>query len=135
MAIDFSNYVRVTNHHPNAITATFNGEEHTFNPNEPEDVTLEVARHVFGFGVNDKEELKRVYHRHGLGMHSTTTVEQDEWRKKIQFGPVTLPPAKPISDDNHLLAADGDASDGGHAPSEEDSPESEEALPTVRKRK
>jgi len=47
-------FVRVINGNEKAVTGRFNGRDFHFEPDKPADVPEIVARHVFGFGIEDK---------------------------------------------------------------------------------
>ena len=53
MMDDRSNYVRIVNHNKD-VTGRFNGKDYLFKTGKPTDVPELVARHVFGFGMEDK---------------------------------------------------------------------------------
>jgi hypothetical protein len=52
--IDLSDHVRITNGTNRVIRGRFDGVDYVFPPKKPVDVHVNVARHVFGFDVEDK---------------------------------------------------------------------------------
>jgi hypothetical protein len=53
MMEDRTNYVRIVNHNKD-VAGRFNGKDYLFKTGKPLDVPEIVARHVFGFGLEDK---------------------------------------------------------------------------------
>jgi hypothetical protein len=53
MMDDRSNYVRIVNRNKD-VAGRFNGKDYLFKTGKPLDVPEIVARHVFGFGLEDK---------------------------------------------------------------------------------
>jgi len=53
MMEDRANYVRIVNHNKD-VAGRFNGKDYVFKTGKPVDVPEIVARHVFGFGLEDK---------------------------------------------------------------------------------
>lgn len=52
--------VRVTNRNPSwIIRDKYAGVEYTFQPGEPVLVAAEVAEHIFGFGLDEKERFRK----------------------------------------------------------------------------
>lgn len=52
--IERPNYVRVVNTDKMRVVGRFGGEDFEFLPNKPNDVPVIVARHIFGFGDENK---------------------------------------------------------------------------------
>jgi len=52
--IDLSDHVRITNGTNRVIKGRFDGVDYIFPPKKPVDVHVNVARHVFGFEMEDK---------------------------------------------------------------------------------
>lgn len=130
MGIDLSNYVRVTNSHRETVTARFAGEQYEFKPGRPEDVHVDAARHIFGFGLEDKSS---VLARLGLARSSDEVQEGVKFLAGIKFEPVPIVPAE-ISDVGTLASPDGSPPDGSQAPSgaESDEDEVEDEITTKR---
>jgi hypothetical protein len=53
MLEDRDNYVRVTNGNKSFV-GRFNGKDYKFDQGKPVDISLIAARHIFGFGLEDK---------------------------------------------------------------------------------
>lgn len=54
MRIERSDFIRVTNTLAETIRSKFDGQDYVFKPNEPEDIHFVLAKHIFGFGEDDK---------------------------------------------------------------------------------
>jgi hypothetical protein len=52
--IERPNHVRVVNTGKLKIVGRFDGEDYEFIPNKPADIPIVVARHIFGFGEENK---------------------------------------------------------------------------------
>lgn len=52
--IERPNYVRIVNTDKMKIIGRFNGEDYEFLSNKPNDVPVQVASHIFGFGQENK---------------------------------------------------------------------------------
>jgi hypothetical protein len=61
-------FLSVTNNGAVPFSSKFNGQEYTFSPNQKCTISADVARHIFGVGLNDKTE---VLTRHGWMSHSS----------------------------------------------------------------
>lgn len=46
--------IRVTSHLHQILTGRFNGTDYVFEPEQPLEVSLEAAQHIFGLGDDDK---------------------------------------------------------------------------------
>jgi hypothetical protein len=122
MGIDLSNYVRVTNTHPETVKSRFAGEDYLFKPNKPEDVHVDAARHIFGFGLEDKTGVMA---RLGLAQSSDQIEEGTKFLAGIRFEPVVIVQPE-ISGDGTLSSPDGETPDGSQAPSGDDSDDEDE---------
>lgn len=54
MMEDRVGYIRITNGNTGVVKGRYSGKDYLFKPNVPLDVPEIVARHVFGFGMDDK---------------------------------------------------------------------------------
>lgn len=48
------NTIRVIHDHPHVIRGRYDGKDYVFAPGKGEDIPLEAAAHIFGFGTDDK---------------------------------------------------------------------------------
>jgi hypothetical protein len=91
--IDLSDHVRVTNETGRVIYGRYDGVDYVFPPRKHVDVHVNVARHVFGFDLEDKSHaLSR------LGWMTTSDQLEEAYAElaKIKFNPV---PAIPGTDE------------------------------------
>lgn len=133
-ALDLSEYVRVTQRTGTVLKARYDGRDYVFKDGEPTDIHMLAAKHIFGFGEDDKTNA---FHR--LGLLNNMTMEMAlEWLNDIEFGDVPSPAvdigprkarrAKQTGSPTPL--ADAGADDGaGTKPAPPDAPEGDrEAL-------
>jgi hypothetical protein len=87
MELDDVQYVQVTNRGLPRFSARYHGVEYRFDQKKPVTIPMAAARHIFGVGAEDAEQVK-AFHRLGW---LTQTADLERAREKfrtIRFEPV-----------------------------------------------
>jgi hypothetical protein len=111
--IDLSDHVRITNGTNRVIKGRFDGVDYIFPPKKPVDVHVFVARHVFGFDMEDKSHAMA-----RLGWMSSSDQLDEAYAElaKIKFDAVPNIPGSDYEDED-----------------KDDAPTSEDRAPRARK--
>lgn len=120
-SLDLSHYVRIKNNSTTDLKGRYDGVDYVFKVNQVTDVHEDVARHIFGFGDDDKT---RSFLRLGWMANGATIEDALEKLNDFEFGEVPNP-AVDIKSANRnkakstsrtsspTLSADAGADDGG----------------------
>jgi hypothetical protein len=79
-ADEFVGHIRITNHNDFELSDHYDGRLYTFYPSKPITVPVDVARHIFGFGLSEEAQKNYVMRRMGWN-----TVEMAKDAKNIKF--------------------------------------------------
>ena len=119
-SLDLSHYVRVKNNSTKDLKGRYDGVDYVFRVNQVTDVHEDVAKHIFGFGDEDKT---RSFLRLGWLANGATMDDALEKLNDFEFGEVPNPSvdiksagrkAKTASKTSSpTLSADAGADDGG----------------------
>lgn len=117
-----SNTVIIVTNNGEDFSCKYDGNLYVFKRGEPVPLSLEAARHIFGFSLDDKTE---VFARHGL-MHRSTDLEKAmEWLGQFKFevGTMRIVPNAPalevqeqVSSQEPEGGSEGETKEQGSAP-------------------
>ncbi len=125
------NTIRVVNDHPHPIRGRYNGQDYVFPPGKGEDIPLEAAVHIFGFGSDDKlGALNRLGQLPPAGdvgkalefldkirfLEGKVVFEDDPTEEVAALRASPGPMAKESGDDRSHVRSSGDAGAGQPAP-------------------
>lgn len=97
--IDLSDHVRIVNGTNRMINGRYDGVDYKFPPKKPVDVHVNVARHVFGFDLEDKS-----FAMARLGWMTSSDQENVAYEElaKIKFEPVPNVPGSFNEDEDEV---------------------------------
>jgi hypothetical protein len=87
-ALDLSEYVRVKNNSGINVKGRFDGKDYLFQAGNVTDIHQDAAKHIFGFGEDDKI---RAFHRLGWLSQGETVEMAEERLKDFEFSEVPSP--------------------------------------------